>query len=137
MKKVLLLIALVSVVAASAFQGGVYWERNRQIPFNALLWKMGGPAQTIAQDVEPFRHKMVSDLLAKHLHNGMSRAEVIRLLGEPEESAVGQERQIWYWLNQEYAAWGIGIDPKTIHNLIIQFDGGGNIDNITYRVWER
>jgi hypothetical protein len=136
MKKVLLLIALVPLVDVSAFWGGAYWERNRDIPFNALLWRAGGASQTIARDVEPFRHKMVSDLLARHLHNGMSRAEVIRLLGEPE-SKVDAERQIWYWLNQEYASWGVGIDPKTIHNLVIQFDESGSVDKVTHQIYGR
>ncbi len=130
------MIALVPVVAVLAFWGGAYWERNREIPFNAALWLAGGPSQTIARDVEPFRHKMVRDLLAKHLHNGMSRAEIIRLLGEPE-SKVDAEGQIWYWLNQEYSSTGIGIDPKTIHNLVIQFDASGNVDKVTHQIYGR
>jgi hypothetical protein len=136
MKKALLLTALVSVVAAGGFWGGVYWERNKDIPFNALLWRAGGPSQTIARDTDPFRHKMVRDLLAQHLHKGMSRAQVIRLLGEPESEVI-EERQISYWLNQEYPSWGIGIDPKTTHNLVIELDAGGNVQKINHQVFDR
>ena len=136
MKKALLLTALVSVGAGAGLWGGAYWERNRDIPFNALLWQAGGPSQTIARDTAPFRHKMVRDLLAQHLHKGMSRAQVIRLLGEPGGEVL-EERQIWYWLNQEYPAWGIGIDPKTIHNLVIELDASGNVQKINYQVFDR
>jgi len=136
MKKALLLIALVSVVAVSAFWGGAYWERNRDIAFNAPLWRAGGASQTIARDIDPFRHKMVKDLLARHLYDGMSKGEVISLLGEPE-SEVREENRMLYWLNQEYASWGIGIDPKTIHNLVIKLDRNGNVEKVTHQIYER
>ena len=51
-KKAVLSTALVSVVAAVAFWAGASWERNREIPFNAVLWRAGGPSQTIARDVD-------------------------------------------------------------------------------------
>jgi hypothetical protein len=133
MKKSPLLVALVSVLAVFGFWGGAYWERNREIAFTALLWRAGGPSQTIAQDMDPFRHKMVRDLLARHLHNGMSRAQVISILGEPE-SEIRQENEIWYWLTQEY---GWGIDPKTVQNLVVKFDPNGNVEKVTHQVSRR
>ena len=41
-KKAVLSTALVSVVAAVAFWAGASWERNREIPFNAVLWRTAG-----------------------------------------------------------------------------------------------
>ena len=136
MKRSLLFVALMMVVAFSGFWSGAYWERNREIPFNAVLWRVGGPSQTIARDVDPFRHKMVGDLLAKHVHNGMSRAQVVQLLGEPENQ-VDAQREIWYWLNQEYSSWAVGIDPKTTHNLVVQFDPSGKVEKVSQQLYAR
>jgi hypothetical protein len=135
MKRSLISIVVVAAVAFAAFWAGAYWERNREMPFSATLWRFGGPSQTIARNVDPFRHKMVGDLLAKYLRNGMSKAQVIQLLGEPDNQ-VEPERQFWYWLNEEFPL-GIGIDPKATRNLIVQFDVNGNVETVSHALYRR
>lgn len=132
LKQLLLLATLLSLAASSGFWGGMYWEGNRDIPFNRALWKAGSINQTIGGDVDPFRHKMVKDLLEKYLSAGMNRGQVVALLGEPSESEQNTERnEISYWLNQEY---GWGIDPVKVEELVIKFNSTGSVEKVTRRV---
>src|SRR4051812_20617369 len=101
----LYLAAVLFLTAAAGFFAGVQWHNSREIPFNAALWKAGSISQTVGGDVEPFRQKMIQDLLRRHLSRGMSKSQVTALLGEPE-SVEG--REMFYWLSEEY---GWGIDP--------------------------
>jgi len=122
-------ISLSILATLLGFWGGAYWERNRSIPFNRVLWRAGTINQTIGGDVDPFRHKMVKDLLATFLHEGMTRDQVIALLGEPD-SQNEEENEISYWLSQEYA-WG--IDPISIQHLVIRFNSNGYVEKLTHQ----
>jgi hypothetical protein len=55
------------------------------------------------------RYGMVDDLLANHLRTGMTRAEVITLLGAPEDPDYGYMLGCWIdcdWLTVEFTADG-------------------------------
>lgn len=67
---------------------------------------------------EPYiRIKMVDDLVTNHLSKGISRLQVIELLGEQIETKKMQEYDLVYWLGMEKSF--ISIDSLW---LVIKFD---------------
>lgn len=67
---------------------------------------------------EPYiRIKMVDDLVTNHLSKGISRLQVIELLGEQTETKKMQEYDLVYWLGMEKSF--ISIDSLW---LVIKFD---------------
>lgn len=75
------------------------WTRTSQ-PFESELWKAGGPTQ-VEDPYYTARDLMVDDLLDRELLIGLSRHEVLDLLGEPGLRSEGlADDETWeYWIS--------------------------------------
>lgn len=78
--------------------------------FSALAWQ-----QTPAAKREP----MANDFIARHFRKGMSRAEVVALLGNPDP---GNASELWYKVGE------VMIDDRM---LSITLDEDGNASSAT------
>lgn len=77
------LLALTALVILSV-AAGFYVARNANIPFDSETWKSLADERLWPEEVEETRLRMLNDLLAHHLHVGMSYSEVEGLLGPPD-----------------------------------------------------
>jgi len=88
-KQIAILIAVITtcttVVAMIAFRG-------KPRPFSEDLWKAASEISTPSNAENP-RALMADDLLKNHLKVGMTREQVISLLGAPDQE---QKRSLWY-----------------------------------------
>ncbi len=107
---------------------GIYYERNKDVPFNAHLWKLGNSVQTRGFAIEPYRHQMVADLLKKHRLYMKHRNEIVALLGEEGEMENGGDT-LRYWLNESYFCITC-VDPTSIDYLVIDFRSSGYPEKI-------
>ena len=64
----------------------------------------GAPDEASAQSV---RLRMVDDLLMNHELEGMTREEIVELLGEPDQGGEFQEYDMVYRLGQERSPLGV------------------------------
>lgn len=83
-RRTLLLYAALLLAPMMSIAGCLIWlDRSdpfNQRPFDAQVWR------SAPYDRNSPRGKMTRDLIRHHLRSGMSRAEVVRLLGEPQEA---------------------------------------------------
>lgn len=129
MKKWLPIISVLLVSSVFGFLLGVLVERNRNqdIPFDSRLWQVGHTGGTLGSNIEPFRHRMVNDLLKNHSLQGKSKAEIDSLLGEDGTSDSSRDKKTYYWLNQEYACY-MCVDPTSVDNLVLEFNSNGYVE---------
>ena len=74
--------------------------------FDAERWKAGAPAHsTVVQ-----RAGMAEDFLHRYDAVGMTRAELVSLLGEPDETDKFADYDLVYWLGPERGL--VGIDSE-------------------------
>jgi hypothetical protein len=86
-------------------------------PFESAVWKAEKPTGGI-QHTE--RRCMIRDLSRRHLKRGMTRAEVVALLGEPR--GLHGARTMDYWLG--YPRWWVTLD----HDILeIHLDDAGKV----------
>jgi hypothetical protein len=71
---------------------------------------------------------MVDDLLEKHELRGMTRAEVVALIGEPEKSDLFPEYDMVYWLGPERGL--IGTDSEY---LVMKLDKSRRVTSAELR----
>lgn len=106
---------LLSLCVALALLGGwIGWFRYREAQsriFDATTWR-----QTRSSDY--VRGRMVPDLLAHHRLEGMTRAQVVALLGEPTQLRDGAFVYDLGYPDDDL----FPIDP---YLLVIDFDGRG------------
>jgi hypothetical protein len=69
-------------------------------------------------DEDNLRGEMYKDLVKNHLSKGMSKKDVIELLGDPDYEAEG------YVLNYYLGFLGFGIDPSFLR---LEFDKNGKL----------
>ena len=67
------------------------------------------------------REKMIDDLIQSDTLIGLTKNEIVELLGEPE---VEREAEFEYLIREKY---GTDIDPEYISNLRIAFDKDGYV----------
>ena len=107
-------ILLSLCVAVALFGGWVAWLRYqdaRSRIFDAAVWRE-------ARGTAYVRGRMVPDLVARHRLEGMTRAQVVALLGPP-----GQQREGTFVYNLGYPDDDLfPIDP---YLLTIEFDARG------------
>ncbi|HXG66774.1 MAG TPA: hypothetical protein VNO70_16855 [Blastocatellia bacterium] len=73
------------------------YERPSPMTFDSTAWQ-----QKYRQESDgPMRIRMVDDLLNRHDFRGMSRSEVVSLLGEPDKAEIFPEWDMVYWLGPE------------------------------------
>ncbi len=105
----LLLIGIASTVIATclALAGWVFFGENvreylaRQ-PFDPVAWQ-----QALHNQTDPVRIRMVDDLLRRHQFRGMTRVEVVALIGEPDDTPYFKDWDMVYWLGPERGFMGI------------------------------
>ena len=73
------------------------------VPFDSQTWKQT-PSEFSLQSV---RLRMANDLVSTHLRDGMTREEVVGMLGEPDETPYFAEYDMVYHLGQERHPFGI------------------------------
>ena len=86
--------------------------------FDPVVWQ---DSIQVYSDLKP-RGCMVDDLLAHYKLVGMTRAEIVRLLGEPRPTAYFREFDLVYWLGSE-RGW-LSIDSEW---LVMKLDGTGRV----------
>jgi hypothetical protein len=104
--------ALVLVALAAASVGAIRYFDGRSRVFDAVAWR--GPARGGYA-----RGRMVPDLVARHRLTGMTRAELVALLGQPQQ-IFADGRELVYNLGVPES--GLAIDPDL---LIITLDARG------------
>lgn len=67
------------------------------MPFDQTVWT---DDDAIYQEPNP-RRLMADDVMKNHLRTGMSRQDVIALLGKPTDAPHFQDRDLVYWLGSE------------------------------------
>jgi hypothetical protein len=112
----------VIVAVIRAYSGDTVYERS----FDSRRWLAQGWQATATKEsnFHTIRQEMVDDLLARHLHAGLSQDEVLRILGpsEPDPYFKSPDPEAWiYWLGAER---GVGVDSEW---LFVSFDGQGNL----------
>lgn len=83
---------------------------------------------TMARGKLAVRGCMVDDLLDQHDLRGMTSAEVIALIGEPEHADVFQEYDMVYWLGPERGL--IGTDSEY---LVMKLDKAKRVTAVELR----
>lgn len=106
-RKLLLLgfVVLVAFLAASPFltlfcsiAADRLEERWNRLSFDATAWKA---SLSSPKTSDPIRLRMVDDLLRRHPFIGMSRGDLIALLGTPPKTGYFTDYQFVYWLGPE------------------------------------
>jgi len=85
-------------------------------PFDATAWRSADLATRV-------RAEMTDDLFEKHPLRGLSKAEVVSLLGQPTETDKYPRADMVYVLGPDA---GYGIDHAW---LLIQLDGAGRVSD--------
>ena len=127
-----------AIVVATALIGGyalwgAYRSARGELPesrcdgherFDRARWM----DTTLARGMLAIRGCMVDDLLERHQLEGMSRAEVIRLIGPPDTSDLFPEFDLVYWLGPERGL--IGIDSEF---LVVKLDTAKRVTSVELR----
>lgn len=109
-------IALILLLFTGLFFGLTYdvwkgwWNRTS---FDSAKWKVG----SLAKSKEPIRSYMIDDLLMKHKLEGMTRDEIITLLGEPDDYPSFGGWDLQYYLGPER-----GLISLDLEWLVIRLD---------------
>jgi len=86
--------------------------------FNPVVWQ---DTLQVYSELKP-RGCMVDDLLARYKFVGITRAAVVRLLGEPQPTAYFREFDLVYWLGPERGM--LSIDSEW---LVMKLDRDGRV----------
>jgi len=79
----------------AAAGGALIWATHRVQPFDRAVWNDETRLES------GIRLTMADDLLRRGTLRGLSRAEVVALLGEPPSTSYFQEADLVYWLGPE------------------------------------
>jgi len=77
-------------------------EWMQRTAFDSQAWQDTNRVQR-----EHIRIRMIDDLLAKHPLNGLTRSEVVALLGEPKPTSYFREYDLVYWLGPERSLFSV------------------------------
>lgn len=89
---------------------------NKDVRFDSNEWNRGG----LDWQITDTRENMVSDLLASDTLIGLTKPEVIKLIGKPE---FDESNKIKVLIREKYTG---NIDPDYISYLIIDFNQLGS-----------
>ncbi len=101
---------------------------GRKLEFDRSNWN------TIVDGIYKYREQMVDDLIQNHLKKGMSRRELIELIGDPENIQMMENNTIGYIIMEDYSR---DIDPVETKTLIIQFTNDSLISDYEIQHWKR
>ena len=110
------LLAIVLLVGFSAF-GAIHHWNTRPLPFDRSIWNAE------PEGIEDFRrHRMADWLLQRRSLMGLSRAQVVSLLGEPTVTSHFRDFDLVYVLGNE-RGW-MSIDSEW---LLMRLDQTGHV----------
>jgi hypothetical protein len=120
-----IIVAVVTAVIASPFVFAVLWdipreiaERRNRLPFDSSTWK----ASLANNSNDSIRLRMVDDLLRRHSLLGMTREDVMSLLGHPPKTEYFRDYDFVYWLGPERSF--MSIDSEW---LAVKFSEDGRV----------
>ncbi len=93
----------VGAIGYFLFYGSIDFEPSS---FDSDAWKASKPEMTW----NSLRLKMVDDLMESHLYNNQSKASVIALIGEPDDTKYFDNYDMVYYLGRERS--GLGVDSE-------------------------
>jgi hypothetical protein len=70
------------------------------------------------------RYRMVKDLTRQYRLVGMTRTDIIGLLGEPDNFSSTNQNEMQYCLQEKYST---DIDPVSSDHLVLYFDETGRL----------
>jgi len=70
---------------------------DNSMRFDSAAWKQAQAESSL----DSIRLRMVDDLLARHDLGGRSRADIVELLGEPDETEYFRDYEMVWWLGPE------------------------------------
>lgn len=97
--------------------GDVIHKRLSRQPFDPAVWKAADRNFT-----NTVRIRMVDDLLRRHRFRGMTRGQIIGLIGEPDATEYFKDWDLVYRLGPERGF--IGIDSEW---LVFRLDGENHV----------
>jgi len=119
MKRTARLVVLLAVVALAAFVlVRTMGAQQASMPFERTMW---ADEETLRKQPN-LRRSMVNDLMNTHLTKGMSRQDVIALIGHPTDTSHFQDRDLVYRLGDEGGY--ISVDSAW---LVIDLDAAGKV----------
>ena len=122
MSRILIIIGIVFLSFTSpvwlTVTSAMYKDWKSRLPFDSLVWK----ESLIKESDEPVRLRMIDDLLRKRTLVGISRSEVISLLGTPPLTEYFRYYDLVYWLGPERRLFGIDSEW-----LAVKFDGENRV----------
>ena len=91
--------------------------------FDSTIWKRGFTDNFgIIYSLDAIRLRMVDDLLRRYRLRGMTREEVVSLLGAPPEPTYFNEYDFVYWLGPErWLAIKFGRDGRVGKTALVRF----------------
>jgi len=129
---IILSIGLLALGFATHYWYKVKWVVESDIPFESEKWKNGTIPQTLGNSIEPYRHRMISDLLENKRLVGKPKQEVINMLGS-QRNYMDDIYQESYWLTSEN---GTDIDPIAGKNLVLTYNDKDILINAEIVTWE-
>jgi hypothetical protein len=105
--------------------GGLTWswrEAASQNQFSRQIWAASSLSR-LGNNPDNPRMRMANNVLKNHLRAGMSRNEVISLLGAPDEPTDRDDQAIWYYLG----GYSGGSFLRGSDYLVIEFDERGKL----------
>ena len=135
--KKVLRIALLVVLAALTLAGALLWRGYSAARGHLSESRCDGHTTfvrsewmdtTLATGLLAVRGCMVDDLLERHELQGKTRAEVVALIGEPQQSDAFPEYDMVYWLGPERGL--IGTDSEF---LVMKLDKAGRVTSVELR----
>lgn len=99
---------------------------KHEIKFNKTDWSKRSDGFYLNRD------KMINDLILNHKIIGLSKIELLELLGEPENYSYAEPNSIYYNIVTDY---GFDIDPVYIKNLKIEFNQSEQV--LSYEIEEK
>ncbi|EKT4500007.1 hypothetical protein JE954_002467 [Flavobacterium psychrophilum] len=93
---------------------------NSNVKFEKIGWNKKGDLNSY-----PNREKMLNDLMENYKIQGLNYAELVNLLGEPENYSDNDAGVIYYNIITDY---GSNIDPVCVKNLKIKLDKNQKVE---------
>ena len=100
-------------------------DYSQRLTFDGKAWRDG----SLDQNAEwPTRQRIVDDLVAKRRLDGLTREQLLTLLGPADQTDMWRDWHVVYWLGRERT----GIIRADSEWLVIRFDAAGRV--ASYRI---